>query len=105
LPPAVFYAAASVSVALGAATIWSGLDVLNAYDDYERDLPYLTQGEADERVENGHARERRTNILLGATAVAAVATTALGLFWVDFGPKRSTAVGFSGSGCFLRSSF
>lgn len=106
LPPAVFYAAASASAVLGAVTIWSGLDVKSAYNDYQHDLPHLSQEEADARVADGHARERRTNILLGATAVAVVATTALAIFWVDFGGRnRSLAVGISGNGCSLRSSF
>jgi len=84
LSPTWLYIAAGATVALGGVSLWSGLDVQSAYDDYRDDLPELTQAEADERVDSGHARERRTNLLLGATAVAALGTAALGVFFVDW---------------------
>jgi hypothetical protein len=92
LSPVVFYAAAGATVALGAVTIWSGLDVKSAYDSYKADLPHLSPAEAESRVESGHGRERRTNILLAVTAVSATATTLLGFFWVDFKPSAKTKV-------------
>jgi Tfp pilus assembly protein PilF len=106
LPPAVFYAAASASAVLAGVTLWSGLDVNSAYDDYKHDLPNLTQREADERVDDGHARERRTNILLGATALSVAATVAIGVFWADLsGGKRAPSVGVSGEGVRFRTRF
>ncbi len=87
LAPEWFYLAGGVTVLLGAATIWSGLDVENAYARYQDDAPKLTQAEADARVSDGHERELRTNVLLGATAASAVATTLLGVFWTNWHPE------------------
>ncbi|MGC4087080.1 MAG: hypothetical protein QM756_04090 [Polyangiaceae bacterium] len=106
LPPAVFYGAASASLVLAGFTVWSGLDVKSAYSDYQHDLPRLTQAEADQRVEDGHARERRTNILLGATAVGVVASAALALFWVDFSPRTTqVSIGVSNGRAVLSGRF
>lgn len=92
LSPVFFYTAASATVLLGAATIWSGLDVQSAYDRYKTDRPNLSPAQAESRVEDGHGRELRTNVLLAATAVGAVTTTLLGVLWVDFKPKSATSV-------------
>jgi hypothetical protein len=86
LSPAWFYASASVTVLLSAATVWSGLDVNDAYDDYRSDLPHLTRAQADARVEDGHSRELRTNLLLGASVLSAAGTAVLGLVLVDWKP-------------------
>ncbi len=84
LNPLWFYVSAGATVVLGGVTVWSALDTQSAFDEYESDLPMLTQAQADSRVEDGHAKETRTNILLGATAVAGVATAAIGVFFVDW---------------------
>jgi hypothetical protein len=89
LSPAWFYVSGSATLLLGGAALWSGLDVNSAHDDYRRDLPRLSQAEADERVVDGHARERRTNWLLGVTAIAATGTALIGIALVDWQPKRS----------------
>jgi hypothetical protein len=94
LSPLVFYVSASATALLGGFTLWSGLDVQNAYSDYLRDLPQLTQAEADERVRDGHSREVRTNVLLGTTLFAASATALMGLLWVDWSPKKNAALTF-----------
>jgi len=79
LPPGWFFGAAGVTAALAGLTIWSGVDVQNAHDDYLADLPNLDQAGADARVRDGHARERRTNLLLAGTAVCAAGTAVLGV--------------------------
>jgi hypothetical protein len=84
LAPVWFYVSVGATVVLGGATVWSGLDTKSAFDDYERDLPRLSQAQVNSRVDDGHAKETRTNVLLGATSVAGVATAALGLFFVDW---------------------
>lgn len=89
LAPVWFYVAAGGTALLAGATVWSGLDVQSAYDRYERDLPHLTQAEADRRVEDGHGRERRTNLLLGATALGVAGTAVLGLVLVDWSGQES----------------
>lgn len=95
LSPAWFYVSGSATLLLGGATLWSGLDVNDAHDDYRAELPRLSQGEANARVANGHARERRTNWLLGATAVAAAGTALLGVVLVDWQPKQGAAATLS----------
>ncbi|MFW5738906.1 MAG: hypothetical protein ACOC1F_00925 [Myxococcota bacterium] len=84
MDPIWFYGAAGASVALGAATIWSGLDTKSAYDEYERDLPTLPQEEINRRVDEGNGKETRTNVLLGLTTVAAAGTAVLGVWFVDW---------------------
>ncbi len=71
LPPAVFYSALGVTVALGALTTWSGVDTLSGVDAYE-DNPTA------EGLSDGQDKERRTNILLGVTlGMAAVSIVTL----------------------------
>lgn len=92
--PVWFYAGAGLTVVLGGITVWSALDTKTAFDDYESDLPSLSQSEADDRVAKGHRLETRTNVLIGATAAAAVGTAVLGLFVVDWsGGKKSSRTG------------
>lgn len=62
-----FIVSAAVTVGLAGASIWSGADVLAKNRDYEQD-PTL------ERLDEGQGAEDRTTLLIGATAVAAVAT-------------------------------
>jgi len=91
--PIWFYAGVGLTAVLGGVTVWSALDTQKAFDDYERDLPKLKQAEVDARVEDGHDLERRTNLLLGATAIAAAGTAAIGLFVVDWKQGSSPRAG------------
>lgn len=102
LHPAWFWAAAGATGIAGALTLWSGLDTLSAHSAYETDLPTLTQPQVDARVANGHDLERRTNILLGTTAVLAVGTAALGVFYTRWGSAavRPTVGGLQVSASF-----
>ncbi|MDF3067590.1 MAG: hypothetical protein K0R38_3191 [Polyangiaceae bacterium] len=95
LSPTWFYMGVGATVALGGLTLWSGLDTTSAHDAYERDLPRLTQKEADERVSDGHSRELRTNLLLAGSLVAGAGTAVLGLWFTDFAGKRRTAIGLA----------
>jgi len=71
LPPGVFYTSLGLTVALGALTTWSGVNTLSGVDAYE-DNP------TREAYEDGQDKERRTNILLGATlGMAAVSIITL----------------------------
>jgi nicotinamidase-related amidase len=79
-----------VTAVAGGVTVWSGLDTEKRYDSFAetRTDPGLRDA--------GRAAQTRTNVLLGVTATAAVATAALGLFVVDFrseqAPERSVQV-------------
>jgi hypothetical protein len=85
LSPWYFASGAIATAGLGAATIWSGLDVLSAHDTYKKN-PTQTG------YDDGKSRETRTNILIGATSVVGVATGVLALF-TDWGGKHRDAAG------------
>ncbi len=91
ISPVWFYVGAGATAVLGGVTVWSALDTQKAFDDYESELPTLSQTEVDQRVSNGHGKERRTNVLIAASAVAAVATTAVGVLLVDWKSGKTSA--------------
>ncbi|MBN1655571.1 MAG: hypothetical protein JXA30_17520 [Deltaproteobacteria bacterium] len=68
-----FLSGAAVTLGAGAATIWSGLDVLDLHDEYKTN-------ETQEVYESGLEKEERTNILIGITAAAGVVTCVLAIF-------------------------
>ena len=73
LSPWIFVTGAVVTAGLGAATVWSGLDVQSAHDAY--------QGHETQRAyEDGLDKEKRTNILIGATVVAGISTAVIAMF-------------------------
>jgi hypothetical protein len=87
VPVGWFYAGLGVTAVVTGVTVWSGLDTMRALDDYEGDLPKLSQQQADERVQDGHQRELRTNLLLAGSLLSAAGTAVLGVWFVDFGGK------------------
>lgn len=87
LDPIWVYAGAGLTVVLGGVTLWSALDTKSSHDDYEHDLPTLTQAEVNQRVDDGHQKELRTNVLIGGTALVGVGTAVVGLFLVDWKQK------------------
>lgn len=105
LSPAWFYSGLGTTAALAGLAVWSGLDTRNAFDHYQRDLPRLTQAEADERVRDGHNRELRTNLLLAGSLVCAASSAVLGLWLVDFSGRQQAAVGLSLGGVALAGRF
>jgi hypothetical protein len=107
--PAWFAVGAVVTTGIGAAAIWSGVDTLDQRDEYDKQR-------TQKGYEDGLDLERRTNVLLAATGVAAVCTVVIAAFtdWsgsdaqkasagknslrVDVsGAKGSAAVGLRGS--------
>ena len=95
LAPVWFYSAAGATLVVGGLTVWSGIDTQDALSDYERDLPRLTQAQADARVSDGHSRELRTNLLLGGTLLAGAGTAVLGIWFTDFGAGAQAHVGLA----------
>jgi hypothetical protein len=95
LSPTLFYVGVGTTLALSGLTVWSGLNTNSAYDDYQRELPRLSQAEADERVSRGHEKELRTNLLLAGSLVAGAGTAVIGVWFTDFSGKTRTAVGFT----------
>jgi hypothetical protein len=70
LPPWIFITSAVVTAGVGGVAIWSGVDTLDAHDRYEGN-------ETRSAYNNGKDREKRTNWLIGGTAVAGTATIVL----------------------------
>jgi hypothetical protein len=103
--PVWFWGAAATTGVLLGATVASGVDTLRAHDAYERDLPRLTQAQADARVAAGHEKELRTNLLVGATVLGAAATAVLGVFVVDFGGGAASEVALAPGGAAYRFRF
>lgn len=95
LAPVWFYAGAGATVVFTGLTVWSGLDTQSALSDYERDLPRLTQAQADARVSNGHSRELRTNLLLTGSLLCGAGSAVLGIWFVDFGGSSRASVGIA----------
>jgi tetratricopeptide (TPR) repeat protein len=87
LDPIWVYAGAGLTAVLGGVTLWSALDTKSSHDDYERALPTLTQAEVNQRVDDGHKKELRNNVLIGGTALVGVGTVVVGLFLVDWKQK------------------
>lgn len=81
LPPLVTFIGAGVTGALLIATIVSGVDTNAGVDEYER-------VRSRELYDAGHAKEVRTNVLIGATAVCAAATGVIALLFTDWSSEE-----------------
>lgn len=89
LPPIWFAISAAATVGLGAATLWSGLDVLSKNRSYE-EMPTRSA------FDDGRKRELRTNLLGATTGVALGTTAVIGIFltdWSSVGTSRPASVG------------
>jgi hypothetical protein len=84
LPPFVFFIAAGVTAAAGAATIVSGVDTQNdpGPDAVRREC--AGKGESCPLYQEGQDAETRTNILLGVTVGTAILTGVIGLFFTQW---------------------
>jgi len=99
LAPVWFFAGIGLTAAFGGATVVSGIDAAVRHDSFDRD-GCGTSGtgprpaDCDQRGHNGESAQLRTNVLLGATALVAVATVAVGIFavrWKNGTRARVTA--------------
>lgn len=77
LSPTLFYVGLGVTAVLGGVTIWSGLDTNSAREAYD-------EAPTQSGLDDGKAKQSRTNLLLGATAVAGVGTAVVGLFFTNW---------------------
>ncbi|MGB5812202.1 MAG: hypothetical protein WBG86_16820 [Polyangiales bacterium] len=92
VPRWAFFSSLGATAALGAVTIWSGIDANNGVDAFEAaartaNSPGINSGgsptpadEAQALLDSGQQKERRTNILIGVTAGMAASTAVLGIF-------------------------
>lgn len=99
ISPAYFWTAASLTVVAGGLTLWSGLDLLSARDDYEAKAQPTR---AD--FEDGESKDRRTSALIGATSVLAATTVTLAFFTRFRSADRRTqpSLSFDGRGAQLQ---
>jgi len=74
LSPAYFITALVLTAGAGATLAWSGVDTLNARDEYEATAMAGNFEEARRMLDDGESKELRTNILIGATAGLAAVT-------------------------------
>lgn len=75
--PAWFGVTLGVTAVLGGVAIWSGVDTLQRHEDY-------LAAPTPEGYDDGRDAQLRTNILIGATAAAGVATVFVGIFAVNW---------------------
>lgn len=85
LPPAVTYVGIGLTAALTGATIWSGIDTRNNPGKDAIRTQCVDQGESCALYQDGLSRQKRTNILLGATIGAAVITSVIGVAYTNWG--------------------
>ncbi len=88
LSPVVVYVGGAITLGLLGATVWSGLDTVKAREDFDKKA---VKTEADK--EAGLAKQTRTNVMIGATAVVGLLTTGVALFATDWsgGKKKEGA--------------
>ena len=87
--PAVFWVGTGLTVALGAATLWSGLDtVKNPGEDKVREACGEGRDDCQSLYDDGRSRQSRTNVLLGATAGVGIITVIIGAAATDWGDSH-----------------
>jgi hypothetical protein len=101
LPPWVVIVGSAATAVGIAGTIWSGIET----EQYKSTVYDPDPNAAN--LDAGLTRQRRTNILLGATAVAALATGAFAIWFVDWHGPGGGRVGLGAlpSAVALRSTF
>jgi hypothetical protein len=102
LPPLITWIGIGVTGAVLAATIVSAVDMNHGVPEYERAAGQTAMctpmdsgncmalaRKANELLDAGQSRELRTNILIGATALAAVSTGVIALFLTDWSSRET----------------
>lgn len=92
LGPVVFFIAAGVTIAAGAATIVSGIDAQNNPGKEAVRRECAGKDESCTLYQEGQSAELRTNILLGATIGVAVVTGVIGLFFTQWSSDKKTGI-------------
>jgi tetratricopeptide (TPR) repeat protein len=98
LGPEWAYIGAGATAVLLGVTVWSGVDTQSRRRDFDANPTH--QGYVD-----GVAAQKRTNILLGVTALAGVATVGLSVFAVKWDGDKQATVGISPRGATLAIGF
>lgn len=82
LSPAWFWVGATTTAVLGGLAIASGVDTYAKHNEFELNR-------TPDRASDGREAQTRTNVLLGLTAIGAVATATLAVFFVEWPHKRT----------------
>jgi hypothetical protein len=93
----VFIGLAATTGVAGVFTLVSGIDTLSkngSYEDYAR-YPDASPAAARRDYADAHSAQTRTNILIGSTAVLAVASLVVGVWFTDWGSDRESEVKLS----------
>jgi hypothetical protein len=85
LSPSVFFVGLGLTAVGGGLVYWSGSETLDERDEYERNP-------TRDAYDDGVKLERRTNLLIGATALVGAATLGIGLFATDWGGSSRVGV-------------
>ncbi|MET0287834.1 MAG: hypothetical protein ABW352_25320 [Polyangiales bacterium] len=88
ISPWYFASAGALTLVAGGLTVWSGLKVNSAHDDYDR-----RSSDAQRDYDDGRKLEKRTNALIGVTGGLAAATVVLAIFTDFKGRESRTAQG------------
>jgi hypothetical protein len=84
ISPAWFWVGVALTTIGGVATLGSGLDTVSKHRTFADDPNSQTQSQ-------GESAQLRTNIFIGATALCAVTTAAIGLFATRWSESRTSA--------------
>lgn len=80
ISPAFFGVGLAVTAGLGGVLVWSGIDTLNSPGTEVVERECVGQGTDCEAYQDGLAAQTRTNVLIGATAGAALVTVLFAIF-------------------------
>lgn len=79
--PTLFYVGLGLTAVLGGVSAWSGLDTNSARKDYD-------ENPTPDGLDDGRAKQRRTNLLIGTTAVVGVSTVVVGVFFTNWKGRK-----------------
>jgi len=82
MSPTWFWVGATTTAVLGGLAIASGIDTVSKHDDFELNR-------TSDRASDGRGAQTRTNVLLGLTAIGAVTTATIAVFFVDWSHHRT----------------
>jgi hypothetical protein len=90
LPPVVSIVGMAATGVLLGVTVWSGIDTVNnpGADNVKNCNPQTTNCQALQ--DEGIAHEKRTNVLIGVTAVVGVTTGIIALFFTNWGDETAS---------------
>ena len=80
LSPIFVVIGGALTVAAAGITVWSGVDTLSQKDTFDIER-------SQQNLDDGRAKQTRTNVLIGVTAGLAVVTGVTAIFFTDWGKK------------------